>query len=768
MAADRLFTREEVLGGLPSRRARAVLFLIERQTAHSIAQSGRLDALLPGERAARDRDLAYIRAFALGREPPVRLAIQNIERYADAWAHLVPDNPTLRAGVAHVIAQKHAFTSDDVPGIRRALGLDRDAVKDAYARAYHERLDTIYAERATWRASLRWAWTALGNWLDTLPPFWFVLVFTMALGIPQAIVAYPIAVSAVGALPGLGLTLAAGLLCVVTTASVAEAAARSGVVRYGTAYIGKLATDYLGPAGAGLLSIAVFVLYLATIMGGSFAISRTLAQFTPIPAIAWTVVLFAAGIWLLATGSSNLSLTLLLALAIVIVVLLVVITAVTLGHFRAENLLGPSLAEIADRAQPFGNTIGIILMGFFASAFVVQCAKSVLPRDPSGRSLIWGSVAGLGGIGAVLLLWIVAINGSLDRRFLAAQTATVVTPLAAQIPATALLGTLLVVFLSGLATLRCMIGAFNVAREWLPVQRPASSPLATAQRAAWDVETLSTLAAAMQATAAAPRWWSTDRGRFVLSVTPIALTFALSVLFLVANWDSFPAVLGMLGVITSSIFSGFIPMLLVAASRRKGEVVPGAVLEWLGRPLVIGAVYLIYVVILLIHAFVIWANPALRAIAVLVTVAVLGVTAIVIRQGAFRPRVVVEIRDDRRDGRRSAFSIVAHGRPALADVRLDDRGGGQSSRASAGEIGDFAALRSCTFAVPATGAAELKVWAHRVTPAGESEGLPATIEVRDGDVTRRFDLGLTAGQIVLPFSGGACEVTISLSGAARR
>src|SRR5207247_8959642 len=89
MAPDDLLTREEVLGGLPARRARVVLFLIERQTAHMVARSGQLGELLPGERAARERDLAFVQAFAMGREAPVRLTIPSLERYPTQWAHLV-------------------------------------------------------------------------------------------------------------------------------------------------------------------------------------------------------------------------------------------------------------------------------------------------------------------------------------------------------------------------------------------------------------------------------------------------------------------------------------------------------------------------------------------------------------------------------------------------------------------------------------------------------------------------------------------------------
>src|SRR5262249_1002718 len=205
------------------------------------------------------------------------------------------------------------------------------------------------------------------------------------------------------------------------------------------------------------------------------AISRTLARFTEVPAVAWTAALFAVGIWLLARGSTSLSLTLLLALAIVIIALMLAIVAVTVGHFRLEYLVRARPPARAGSEHYLANTIGIVLMGYFAEAFVVQCAKVVLPREPSGRALIWGSLAGLGGIAVVLTLWVVVMNGSLDPRVLTGETATVITPLAAVVGSgTAALGALLVLFLPGLATLRCMVGAFNVARELAITARFAS------------------------------------------------------------------------------------------------------------------------------------------------------------------------------------------------------------------------------------------------------------------------------------------------------
>ena len=76
MAPDDLFTRDEVLGGLPARRAASTLFLIESRAAYLADQSRQATNFLVSEDAARRRDLVFLEAFSGGREPPVRSTIQ--------------------------------------------------------------------------------------------------------------------------------------------------------------------------------------------------------------------------------------------------------------------------------------------------------------------------------------------------------------------------------------------------------------------------------------------------------------------------------------------------------------------------------------------------------------------------------------------------------------------------------------------------------------------------------------------------------------------
>jgi hypothetical protein len=74
-------------------------------------------------------------------------------------------------------------------------------------------------------------------------------------------------------------------------------------------------------------------------------------------------------------------------------------------------------------------------------------------------------------------------------------------------------------------------------------------------------------------------------------------------------------------------------------------------------------------------------------------------------------------------------------------------------------------LRQVSFrADPSEGATtQLKVWAHTVTPEGYSEGIAGLLHVRQGVVTKRFDLKLSKGQVVLQGASGACQVDITLA-----
>jgi hypothetical protein len=227
---------------------------------------------------------------------------------------------------------------------------------------------------------------------------------------------------------------------------------------------------------------------------------------------------------------------------------------------------------------------------------------------------------------------------------------------------------------------------------------------------------------------------------------------------LVAEWmvltgtGSFTGILGFLGVMVHSLMSGIFPVLLLMASRRKGELVPGLSYRALGHPVVIGGVYLLFLSNLLVHGLVIWDQPLLQAGGVLIGVLIVVVTALAVRRGAFAPRIVVELHEDRRRDGRSLLAVTAGGQPAAAEILVRALDGDRTTHGADAELPQLARLHTLGVDLPAGRARELKVWAHAISPEGLSERLPVRVTLDDGDGVRDLDLDRSGGQIVLPMT----------------
>jgi hypothetical protein len=114
-------SRDELLGGLPARRASMLLFAIESRTAHLVARSRQAMATYLTEKTAAERERAFLNALAEGREHPLlRPTIQDLERYTPRWADLVPPDPAIRAVTARMIGAKYPLPERAVPALRQA------------------------------------------------------------------------------------------------------------------------------------------------------------------------------------------------------------------------------------------------------------------------------------------------------------------------------------------------------------------------------------------------------------------------------------------------------------------------------------------------------------------------------------------------------------------------------------------------------------------------------------------------------------------------
>jgi amino acid permease len=469
---EALFDREELLAGLPARRANALLFLIESRTAHLVARSRRATERFLTEEAAQERDLAFLEAFALGRDPPLRPTIQDLERHATEWSDLVARNPRVQAVVARRLGRKYEFTYEAVPRLRAALGLDEPGVQQAYERLYGEPLEGVFAARVTTSDRLRWAWSALAARLENLPPFWTAYSLTLTETVGTAILALPIALAAVGPLPGVGILVVLGVVNVLTVTFMAEAIARSGTIRYGSAFFGRLVGDYLGRGGSLVVTTSLFVLCLPLLTIFYTGFAGTLEDATSVPAAAWVALLFLVGLYYLRRQSLNSTIASALVVGALNIGLIVVLSLLGFAHAKSHNLLYEHVPYVHGR--PFQSSIvalvfGVVLAAYCGHMSVALCGQVVLRRDPSARSLIRGCAAAQATAIVLYCLFVLAVNGAVAPQTLTHETGTALAPLARTVgPAVNVLGSAFVTLGMGMASITFSLALFGLVLERFP------------------------------------------------------------------------------------------------------------------------------------------------------------------------------------------------------------------------------------------------------------------------------------------------------------
>jgi amino acid permease len=958
--------REDLLAGLPARRADTLLFLIESRTAHLVAQSRRAMERFVTEEDQNERELAFFEAFSQGRDPPLVPTIQDLERYSRQWAPLVAQSPQVRAAVAQRLGKKYRFTYQDAAGVRRALGLDDPEVRAAYRRLYRQPLEEVFASRVAPTDRLRWVWAAVGARLDRLSPFWTAYSLTLTETVGATILALPIALATIGPLPGIAMLVVLGLVNIVTIACMSEAVTRSGAIRYRGAYLGRLVGDYLGATGSLVLSVSFFVLCLLVLPVFYIGVSTTLEDATSVWAPVWVGALFILGLYYVRRRSLNATIASALVVGGANIVLLAVLTILASTHVHVDNLLHVNVPLLSGR--PFEPAVlqlifGVVLAAYFGHTSVSLCGRLVLRRDPSGRTLMRGCAAAMATAILLYCLFVLAVNGAIAPSVLAGESGTALAPLTSELgPLATVFGSLFVILGMGMATIHFSLALSSLTREWLPAQvtpvvvlrrqqarllfeqrrrwRPGdgakiavtylglrggdpafrlevmldgdvhrmetsatgswqilgpagpptfvdqlpdlhqrglslvleiidanpqsvrlktTSSLRTTVEGMWDTSGLSLagvlalddseaelvgwivrqgevtlsdvaihanedeavvrarlrslveqgvvqetdggsrytarLAArrgqslpeeiwgalnqgeAPQTSGGAERgssrWHGVrgvvlgPRGRFLLGAAPIFASFVVTEWMLVTGSGSFAGLIGFIGVIVVSLVAGIFPLLLLVASRRKGEYVPTVVYRLLGNPVLLGGLFLLFLGNLLLHGLVIWKAPWVRAGAILMAAGIVAMTVRMVRNGTFSRRMNIEVRDDQGQGR-TFFTVTANGRESTSHVTLDYGDGVENLQAAVGEIPAFSSLRHAIFEPEFADRAggnprELKVRIHRVTPEGDSEAIGGSILTQTGGQTRRFDIKLANGQVVLPVTDAACRVDIALA-----
>jgi len=179
---------------------------------------------------------------------------------------------------------------------------------------------------------------------------------------------------------------------------------------------------------------------------------------------------------------------------------------------------------------------------------------------------------------------------------------------------------------------------------------------------------------------------------------------------------------------------------------------PAVVYRSIGHPLLLGAVYLLFVADVWVHGLVIWQSPVERLAAIGCGLLVLVMTLLALKTGAFRRRVVVQLRQN--EGQKEAtFTVVAGGEAAIAEVVARTGQGETMYHTASGQVLDAASLSSLTFQIHDVPAHDAKVWVHKVDPEGTSTPLAARLSFCsvDGEAHTSQDLG--SGPVLAAWSG---------------
>jgi amino acid permease len=713
------FSREELLGGLPERRASTLLFAIENRTGQLVARARRALLTTITERSAAEQERAFLAAMATGRDAGPAPSVQDLDRYAPRWQDLVPDDAPLRAALSRLILAKYAVPSG-ARRLRVAVGMDDPAVVAAYDRLYSERPERAFARQLSLLERMRWLRSRLADRLERMPPFWIAFALTLTETVGGGILALPIALAGFGPIGALALLVVFGLVNLLTVAALCEAITRNGHMRYGSAYFGRLVSDYLGRPGLVVLSIALTPFLAVVLLMGLIGFGDVLSGATGVHSALWTAGLFAVILLVLYRGSLDATIASAIVIGSVNLVVLAVITVVALAS--AGGRADPP-ASVNVEPQALALAFGVLLAAYFGHLSAGNAARVVLARDPGGRSLLWGSVLAMASVIVVYGIVITAIFLALDESALIGHAGTVVTPLAGAVgPVIHVLGAIYASLALGLGSLYAALGLLNLATEYV-------GPLRARVRDGGRVALGSRPA------------------QFLLRAAPAIAVFLLVEFLLFSGSASFSGPLAVIGTLAVPVLIGVFPALMVAAARRRGDRLPQSVVGVVGRTPVVIALWLLYVVGVAAHV-IIWEQPADRLLAVAATIATVAVTWVIVRRGALRPGASLEVRYDADRGSAPEIALVARGRPLPV------------AAVAAGNYGST----ELRVDLPSLEVETLRLWAHRVTAADSSEGLDVRARVvRDtntGD-EMRVNLGADGEAVVFVGSG---PVSVFFSG----
>jgi hypothetical protein len=243
---------------------------------------------------------------------------------------------------------------------------------------------------------------------------------------------------------------------------------------------------------------------------------------------------------------------------------------------------------------------------------------------------------------------------------------------------------------------------------------------------------------------------------------PAVLTFALVEWLIATGRASFAAPLGLVGTLTLPLLGGIFPMLLLAASRRRGEYVPKSVVRVLAGPATIAGVAVLFFAAILVQGFIVWQRPGEHVLAAVAVGMMLVVIWLAWRRGSFRSQSVIEVR--RETSGAGMLTVTVCGCPADTSIRVAENGSQREIRGSKTGLNHFDAVQWASFQLPPGGTKQLKVWVHAVTPEGDSKPIAATVSLEPAPDGEKIRVGESDGVAHLEFLDPPPRVHVTLEG----
>lgn len=424
------------------------------------------------------------------------------------------------------------------------------------------------------------------NRVFDLPPFWLSFAFMALVSLPMSYVALPISAAPLGALPSVGIIAFVTLMMCLATAAIAEAIvllpphARPN-------NLADLVTVYLGKQLGLITGIAISIVFFLVLVACMISIVATLHSYTSISEITWLIIVGFTVLCIISLGSITHSLSMvagLLALVVMIAILVALIPFISLDRLLYLQL--PFMAERGIAPELWSGFLGVIILSFIGPLLLVPSASYVLPNNPEANLYIKGSLCGIIFQGALMALWVIAVEISVIPTELIGLHGTVFIKLGEVTdPFIKVMGLCLVFILPGLASIR---SAAQLGVQMRLFLAPSKSNNPSPPNLFW---------------------------KYAVPAIPSICAFLLVGFLIEENRADVSVFLSIGGILGSSIATGVVPVLLYQAVKRGAKTEPSNFMKLFRHNLTLLFSSVFFLTVLLLYGLVVWDSIAIQLLA---------------------------------------------------------------------------------------------------------------------------------------------------------